>query len=71
MTVRPGIAMRSAAAYVRAHPGYSKADVQRATGSDYKVINRAIAAGMITATRSSLSPRRYRLYPPQPEGTEW
>lgn len=67
----PGPAMKGAAEYVRSHPGCSKADVRHATGHQHEAIERAIQAGMITAVRSSLSPRRYRLYPPQSEGTEW
>lgn len=68
---QPSPAMKAAAEYVRAHPGCPKADVRHGTGHQHETVERAIAAGMITAWRSSLSPLRYQLYPPLPEGDEW
>lgn len=54
--------MKAVLAYVRAHPGCCKADVQRGTGAGPPSIDRAIAAGLIGALWMDTPPRRYRLY---------
>lgn len=59
---RPGAAMKAAAAYVRMHPGCSKAGVTRGTGSQLRSINGANGAGLIRAERLRES-GPYRLYP--------
>lgn len=55
--------MEAVAAYVRDHPGCSKADVTRHTGSDWKVISRAIEAGLIGCRPLGAPPQPHRLYP--------
>lgn len=58
----------AAAAYVRANPGCSKADVVRG-GFPYNVVNKAVNDGLIRAERTGVGRRlRWRLYPAQESG---
>lgn len=65
-TGKPGPAMTAAAAYVAAHPGCTKKDAAEACGPHgslrygYQAVDRAIAAGLITARLRGF---RYALYP--------
>lgn len=65
---RIGGKMASAAAYVAANPGVTKMAVAAAVGPNgslrygYKAVDRAIAAGLITA-RQSPDGRKYQLFP--------
>jgi len=64
---RADVAMKAAVAYVRMHPGCSKAEVTRGTGSRLQSIDRAIGAGLIRAERLRGN-GPYSLYPTADRG---